>query len=215
MAKHNVFIVDDHKMFREGLNFAFSKNEKYSIVNEASDGLDFIKKFSESDNIDIVLMDISMPNMNGIDATKKCLEMNPSTKILALSMFGDEEYYYKMIHAGVRGFVLKEAGSKELEHAMDEVMEGGNFFSQQLLRNIILSKEEKEKKRSELDISEREMDVLELICRGYSNKEIADKLCLSTRTIESHKSSLYEKTSVNNTVNLVMYAIKNDLVKVK
>lgn len=215
MTKQKVFIVDDHKMFREGLVFAFSKSDKYEIVQQAEDGVDFLSKFEEYNDVAIVLMDISMPNMNGIEATKKCLEINPKVKILALSMFGDEEYYYKMIHAGVKGFVLKEAGSKELEQAMDEVIKGENFFSQKLLQNVIFTKEEKEKRKNELDFTEREMEVLELTCRGYSNKEIADKLCLSSRTIESHKSNLYSKTNVNNTVNLVMFAIKNDIIKVK
>ncbi|MBK8808472.1 MAG: response regulator transcription factor [Bacteroidales bacterium] len=215
MTKQKVFIVDDHKMFREGLVFAFSKSDKYEIVQQAEDGLDFLSKFEEYNDVAIVLMDISMPNMNGIEATKRCLEINPKVKILALSMFGDEEYYYKMIHAGVKGFVLKEAGSKELEQAMDELIKGENFFSQKLLQNVIFTKEEKEKRKNELDFTEREMEVLELTCRGYSNKEIADKLCLSSRTIESHKSNLYSKTNVNNTVNLVMFAIKNDIIKVK
>lgn len=215
MTKKKVFIVDDHKMFREGVSFAFSKSDKYEVIQEAEDGLDFLEKLNSIDSVDIVLMDISMPNMNGIDATKKCIEQKPDTKILALSMFGDEEYYYKMIHAGVQGFVLKESGSKELEHAMDEILDGDNFFSPRLLKNIILNKEEKEKRKIDCDFTDREMEVLELTCRGYSNKEIADKLCLSSRTIESHKSNLYTKTETNNTVNLVMYAIKNDFIKVQ
>lgn len=215
MKTTKIVIVDDHKMFREGIRFAFTNSKEFEIVDEASDGKEFLEKIDTYDDVEVVLMDISMPEINGIEATKKAMEVNPELKIIALSMFGDEEYYYKMIHAGVQGFVLKEAGSKELEHAITEIIDGGNFFSQKLLKNIIISKEEKEKKKNEFDISDREMEVLELTCRGYSNKEIADKLFLSTRTIESHKSSLYAKTGVNNTVNLVMYAIKNDIVNIQ
>ena len=163
-------------------------------------------------------MDISMPVMDGIEATKKALEKYPDLPILALSMFGDEEYYYKMVHAGVKGFVLKESGSEELSDAIREITSGNNYFSQELLRKIIInignSKLESQVRTPTNTLTKRESEILRLICQGMSNMEIANMLHLSQRTVEGHKANLLKKTSTKNTVNLIMFAIKNNLVEV-
>jgi DNA-binding NarL/FixJ family response regulator len=216
--KNTVFIVDDHQMFRDGLKFLLAKIENIEIIGEAENGLEFLKKI-ENLKPDIVLMDISMPELDGVQATKKALQKYPDLKIIALSMFGDEEYYYKMIHAGVKGFVLKESGSNELEVAINLILDNQNFFSEELLRNIIfnIGKEKNTPvviQDENSPISKRELEVLQLICSGLSTVEIGIKLNISKRTVEGHKSSLIAKTSTRNSVNLIMYAIKNNLVEI-
>jgi len=134
-------------------------------------------------------------------------------------MLNDEDYYYKMINAGAKGFKLKDAGSEELTTAIETVMNGQNYFSQDLLRNIILSlstnvKMEPEPLPEEVKFTEREIEVLEQICKGLSNQEIAEALCISPRTVERHRANIFEKTGSKNSVNLVMFAIKNNWVKI-
>lgn len=217
MRKINIYVVDDHEMFRDGVKTLLSKTGKFEVVGEAKNGQQCLDEIPVE--TDIVLMDISMPEMNGIEASQKLTEKNPSLKIIALSMFGDEEYYYKMIHSGVKGFVLKESGSKELVEAISEVYSGQNYFSQELLRNIIVGFGEKHtiknnKKQEEISFSKRELEIIQQICQGLSNKEIANELHISLRTVESHKSKLLQKTGSKNSIGLVMYAIKNNIISV-
>lgn len=212
MNKIKIYIVDDHEMFREGVKMLLAKSNDFEIIGEASNGKKCLENIPP--DVDVILMDISMPVLDGMEATQQIIQKDPSAKIIALSMFGDQEYYYKMIHSGVKGFVLKEAGSKELETAIKEIYEGRNFFSQELLRNIIITLSEKKSENVVNDFSPRELEVLQLICSGWSNKEIADKLCISIRTIENHKATLMQKTGVKNTISLIIFAIKNSIVKI-
>jgi DNA-binding NarL/FixJ family response regulator len=215
---YKILIVDDHKLFREGLSFVISQMDGLEVVGEASNGkefLDLIDKLS----VDIVLMDISMPGIDGIEATTKALEKFPDLKIIALTMFCDEEYYYKMIQAGVSGYILKESGKDELSNAINSVIAGENYFSQKLLRNIILNLNKAKtfkgtQYKQEIKLTPRETEILKLICQGLSNTEISEKISLSLRTVEGHKSNLISKTGVRNSVSLVMYALKNNLVNI-
>lgn len=211
-------MVDDHKMFREGLNFVISQMDGFEVVGEASSGTEFLELL-DTLTFDVVLMDISMPGLDGIAATAKALEKRPDLKIIALTMFCDEEYYYKMIQAGVSGYILKESGKDELSNAINTVIRGENYFSQKLLKNIILNlNRDKNLKdtatKQEMRLTQRETEILKMICLGLSNAEISEKLFLSLRTIEGHKSNLIRKTGVRNSVSLVMYALKNNLVEI-
>ncbi|MEZ5071394.1 MAG: response regulator transcription factor [Bacteroidales bacterium] len=136
--KIKISLVDDHKMFREGLKFVLSGMDNTEVISESSSGAEFLDNL-DSTHPDLVLMDISMPDINGIEATRQAVNRYPGIKIIALSMFGDEEYYSKMIQAGAKGFIIKESGSEELEKAIQEVSGGGTYFSQKLLQNIILN----------------------------------------------------------------------------
>lgn len=215
MSIIKIAIVDDHPLFLEGLNILLSAEKDIKIVGQANNGKEFIEKLSEIDP-DIVLMDIEMPEMNGIETTKYLSENNPKIKVIALSMHGDEEFYYNMIHAGAKGFLLKESKSGELKEAIKKVNEGENYFAQELLRRIIYNfggeKLAKTKKAPEL--SKRELEVLSNICNGLSNSEIADVMHISQRTAEGHRANLLKKTNSKNTASLIMYAIKNDLVQI-
>jgi DNA-binding NarL/FixJ family response regulator len=213
-----IMIVDDHKLFREGLTYVISQMKGFKIVGEASNGKTFLDMLDDLD-VDIVLMDICMPDLDGIETTEKAVARRPNLKIVALTMFCDEEYYYKMIQAGVSGYILKESGKEELEAAIQAVAAGENYFSQKLLHNIIKnlhsSKSFKVPARSnEIKLTSRETEILKLICQGLSNAEISERISLSPRTVEGHKSNLISKTGVKNSVSLVMYALKNHLIEI-
>jgi DNA-binding NarL/FixJ family response regulator len=218
MKKINLIIVDDHRLFRNGLKALLKELNYIENVAEASNGKEFLD-YLDNHSVQLALMDINMPVMNGIDATKEAIQRHPHLRIIALSMLSDEDYYLKMIDAGARGFILKDADSDELTEAIETVMNGQNYFSQDLLRNIILSlstttKNEASTLKEDVKFTEREIEVLEQICKGLSNQEIADTLFISPRTVERHRANLFDKTGSKNSVNLVMYAIRNQLVKV-
>jgi DNA-binding NarL/FixJ family response regulator len=209
-----VILVDDHKMFREGLKFALSQMEGVEVIGEASDGSQFLDVLKEK-KPDVVLMDISMPKMDGVEATQNALKIDPEIKVITLSMFSDAEYYQKMVAAGTKGFLVKETGVDELHKAIKIVNEGGTYFSQQLLQNIIVNISNpvvKGSRNKVVDLTRREEEVLELICKGYSNKEIADSLFISQKTVEGHKSNLMDKTQTKSAINLMLFAIKNQLI---
>ena len=150
--------------------------------------------------------------------TKEILKKTPDLKIIALTMFGDEEYYFKMVHSGARGFVLKKSGIEELKNAIETVASGENFFSNELLRNIIVNITDKKFKQAisstPANLTKRELEVLQEICNGLTKKEIGEKLHISPKTVEGHRNNLLTKTGSKNTVSMVMYAIKNKLIKI-
>ena len=195
---YNLVIVDDHIMFRDALKFVLAQSDCLNVIAEASTGTEFLEVL-ETCKPDMVLMDISIPAPDGVESTKLALEKYPGLKIIALSMFNDESNYCKMIEAGARGFVQKDAGGNELLKSIFTVLNGENYFSNQVLCNIIrnfyLEKEFKEvTHKKKLKLSKRENEVLELICAGYSNVEVASKLGIGRRTIEGHRSRLLKKT---------------------
>jgi len=215
MKRMKIFLVDDHKIFREGLKNLLEFEEVGTIVGEACNGEEFLENV-ETAQPDLVLMDISMPILNGIETTHKAIERFPDMKIIALSMHGDEEYYYQMIEAGVKGFLLKDSGIKEIERALYMVYEGESYFSNELLRRIItnISKPKTGLKDAEEinSLTKREIEVLREVCNGSTNDEIAEKLFISTQTVKGHRSNILSKTNCRNSASLVMYAIKNKLV---
>jgi DNA-binding NarL/FixJ family response regulator len=209
-----VILVDDHKMFREGLKFALSQMDGIEVIGEAADGSQFLEVIKRQ-KPDVVLMDISMPKMDGVEATKSALELDPEIKIITLSMFSDPEYYQKMVAAGTKGFLIKETGIDELKKAIEIVYQGGTYFSQQLLQNIIVNISNpvvKSSRSNAVELTRREEEVLGLICKGYSNKEIADSLFISQKTVEGHKSNLMDKTNTKSAINLMLFAIKHQLI---
>jgi len=214
--KLKIYIVDDHKLFREGLKLLLSTQDFVQHIYEASNGKEFVENLSLVD-CDIVLMDIEMPEMNGVEATEAALRLKPDLKIIVLSMYGDEQYYYKMVDAGVKGFVLKSSGIEKVIAAIRKVTGGENYFSEELLMNILTNMRagnKAEPEGADNEISEREMEILYHVCLGLSNQEIADKLFISKRTVDKHRANLLSKTGCRNTAALVMYAIKNKMINV-
>ena len=209
-----IIIVDDHEIFRKGLVMVINKLKNIKVVAEASNGSDFIKLLTKV-KADMVLMDIQMPVMNGIDATKIALEKYPDLKIVALSMFGEEEYLKNMVDAGVRGFLLKNISKDDLYRAIQLISEGRNYYSEELLSFFTRKYIQTPKKQETADanLTRRELEILQLIAEGYTDAEIADKLFISQRTVNGHRANLIAKTGSRNTVNLLTYALKNGLVE--
>jgi len=211
--KRKVIIVDDHTLFRNGLRILLNTLEDYQVVAEAANGRQFLDLLEKS-MPDLVLLDINMPVMDGIEAATIAQKLYPDLKIITLSMYGEEDYYYKMVNAGVKGFVLKNSDIKEVKTALDVVYDGGSFFSSELLQNLVNSlKSTSKSKEFHAELSEREMEILILICQGLSNQEIGDKLFISKRTVDKHRANILEKSESKNTAQLVVYAIKNKLVE--
>ena len=210
--KLKIFLVDDHTLFREGLRFLLSNSELVSNIYEANNGKELLKQVL---NIkpDIILMDIEMPEMNGIEATQEVLKLYPETKIIALSMYANENYYTEMIDAGAKGFLLKNSKFEDVQNAIADVYNGKNYFSPEILHAIIKNLNKKTKKQI-TDLTEREVEVLYNICKGFSNQEMADLLYISKRTVDKHRENILLKTQSKNTAGLVIYAIKNNIFEV-
>ena len=209
----NIVLVDDHSLFRNGLKTLIGGFANYEVVAEASNGVEFLE-ILDYIKPDIVLLDISMPVMDGLTAISLALEKQPDLKIIVLSMYGEEEYYHKMSSAGAKGFLLKDSTIDEVQKALETVHQGGHYFSQELLMNIVSTMRQLSNTESiAIELSEREQEVLILISRGMSNNDIADALFISKRTVEKHRAHLLEKTGCNNTATLVMWAIRNKIVK--
>jgi NarL family two-component system response regulator LiaR len=205
-----VFIVDDHHLFRDGLKFLLSGWDFVDDVFVAESGDEFLKNL-DSMQPDVVLMDLEMPGFNGIDTTIACLEKHPAIKIIALSMYGNENYYTAMIDAGARGFLLKNSRFEDVQRAITEVVNGNNFFSPEILNGIVRNLNKKKNGPKNSKLTSREIEVLYNICKGLSNQEIANNLNLSKRTVDKHRENILLKTQSANTAQMVVYAIKNKL----
>jgi DNA-binding NarL/FixJ family response regulator len=210
-----VVIVEDHHLFRKALKLILKSNN-VDVEDEFASGKDFLERLPGL-HPDVVIMDIAMPEMDGVETSRQALMMRPDLKILVLSMFGDEDYYYKMISTGVRGFVLKESHPDELMKGIITIAIDENYFSQELLRKIIFKYGSINSFMGKEDVktfSERELEVLNLLCQGMTNAEIAEALHISQRTAEGHRASMLRKTDTKNTVALIMYALKAGIVKI-
>jgi len=212
MPKYNIFIVDDHRLFREGLKLILSSSELIGTIKIAENGLQLLENIDSS--TDIVLIDIEMPGMNGIDTTKELVSKIPTIKVIALTMFSNENYAGSMINAGAKGFMLKNSDIHEVEQAIRIVGEGKNYFTPEVLDRLISSFNRKSDVPISSILTERETEVLFNICKGFSNQEIADLLFISKRTVDKHRENLLLKTSSKNTAGLVIFAIKNSIIEI-
>jgi len=211
--KIKIFIVDDHSLFREGLKLLLSKLEFVEEVFEAANGQELVENY---DNFrpDIILLDIEMPVLNGIEAARIILKKNPEQKIIVLSMYSDEQYYVPMIELGVSGFLQKNIDFADVKAAIKEVLEGNNYFSPEILKGIVLNLNSKKDRKNCEVLTKREVEILLLICKGFSNSEIAEKLFISKRTVDKHRENLLLKTEAKNTAGLVVFAIKKEIFTV-
>ena len=217
MSACRIILVDDHALFRSGLRGLLDRHEGYSVVGEAGDGAEFLAMLPAVE-ADVVFMDISMPVMGGAEATERALEMRPGLKIITLSMFGDENYYARMVDAGACGFLLKDSDIDEVTTAIEAVMSGENYFSPALQSGLgvfgaAVAGDTDEGPADLPDgLSSREIEILVGVCRGLSNQEIADELFISKRTVDKHRANIMDKTGCRNTASLVVYAIANRLI---
>ncbi|WP_300828933.1 response regulator transcription factor [uncultured Rikenella sp.] len=224
--KYTILQVDDHALFRNGLKLLLNSHPRFRVVGEAATGREMLGWLEQAERLpDVVLLDIAMPDMNGIEAAAEALRRWPELRIITLSMYGEEDYYFKMVSQGVKGFLLKNSDITEVYAAIEAVLEGGSYFSQELLFNLVSNLRssseteaeelpEAEETTDEAALSAREKEILLLICKGMTNYEIADTLFISKRTVDKHRANILEKTNCKNTANLVVYAIKNGLVEI-
>lgn len=216
MERINIALVDDHTLFRSGLCGLLSHHEGYAVVADMGSGEEFLAALPTLD-VDVVFMDISMPGIDGGQTTRRALAMRPDLKVIALSMYGEEQYYTRMLECGASGFLLKDSDIAEVMAAVDTVYAGGSYFSGTLLDSLtsrMRSTAGGDDEGDEERLSTREIEILVCVCQGLSNQEIADKLFISKRTVDKHRANILEKTGCRNTASLVVYAIKNSLVEI-
>lgn len=210
--KIKILIVDDHEIFRNGLKMVLGKLKYIELIGESVNGREFVD-FLDTAKPDIVLLDIEMPELNGIDAAEIAMKKLPGLKIIALTMFGDDQYIQSMIDVGAKGFLIKNINKETLEKAIQTVHNGGNYYSEELFEFFTKQiTKDKTSPKEVIDITRREKEILQLLCEGLSNKEIADALFISERTVLGHKTNLMAKTNSKNSISLMAYAIKHKLV---
>lgn len=214
MTPANILLTDDHKLIRDALKGYLEGAEQCNVVAEAGDGTEALEML-EQHAIDLVLMDINMEPMNGIDAMRQIKERFPAVKVVALSMLKDTHQIKKMLAEGASGYLLKSCEQEEIVRAIETVMAGGQYFSQEVTSVVMSSLAGKPSRTRSVGepvpLSEREREVLHLILKEFSNAEIAEKLFISPRTVDAHKRNLLEKTGAKNIAGLVLYAVHHQL----
>lgn len=210
----NILIADDHKIIVDGLKSLLAGEEDIQVVAEVDNGSKAIKIIEEQ-KIDVAVMDIAMPVMTGLEATAKIKQIAPQVKIIVLTMYEDEQYFNKIMELGASGYILKNTGHDELVRAIHKVHQGDNYFSQEIVSKQIMRKFKPGAKDllQETQLTKREVEVLKLISEEYKNHEIADKLFLSIRTVDTHRRNLLQKLNVKNTAGLVKYAIAKGIIQ--
>lgn len=217
MGKIKLAIADDHKIFRNGLKATLEDCADFDLVIEASNGKQLLGMLTEV-KPDVILMDIKMPEMDGIQTTIAIKQKYRDVKVLALSMFNEDKYIVDMMKAGASGYLLKNAEPEEIIEAISTVFYKDYYFNEHLsitlIKQLAGNNNSNNPSQSLADFNEREIEVLRLVCQECSNQEIADKICLSVRTVEGYRARLFEKTRSKNLVGLVIFAIKTGIINV-
>lgn len=213
-----VFIADDHKLFREGLKELVNKQPQMNVVGEAGDGQSTFRMIRDV-HPDVIIMDISMPDLNGIEATRQILAENPDVKILALSMHSDRRYVSQMLRAGAKGYLLKEAATEELATAVKTVCRNLTYLSPDIAGDVVDShvrhRTEPEESSAYTVLSNREREVLQLLAEGNSTKETAGKLFVSVKTVETHRRNIMGKLEIHSVAQLTKYAVREGLTAIE
>jgi two-component system response regulator NreC len=217
LQKIRVLVVDDHTIVRDGICALLALAADIEVVGEAANGmeaLEVVKKLSP----DVVLMDVAMPIMGGLEATRRIRKEFPNAKVLALTQYDDKEYVFPLIEAGACGFISKAAASSELTSGIRYVYRGESFLSPSVAKLMIEDYQQGAALRGKSDpyqqLTDREREVLKLVAEGYTTQEIADMLVISPKTVEGHKSSLMAKLDIHNRIDLVKYALRKGLIDV-
>ena len=212
---YRVIIAEDHTILREGLRALLSADPRFEVVAEAEDGRAAIESCGDH-HPDLLLMDLSMPRMNGLEAIKELKKQYPATKIIALTVHKTEEYILATLQAGANGYVLKDATQSELMMAMEHVMAGKRYLSpgvsEKVIEGYLEGKRTLKSKTAWDALTSREREILKLIAEGYRNKEIAGDLCISSKTVEKHRANLMKKLDLHNAAELTAYAMEKGLV---
>ena len=216
MRKHiKIVLAEDHTILREGLKALLSSDPQFTIIGEAADGREAVRCVEKFEP-DLILMDLSMPRMSGMEAIREIKKRYPETRIIALTVHKTDEYLHTTLQAGADGYVLKDATHAELMLAIKKVMKGQSYLSPGVSEKVIegyLEGKVTAMPESPWDtLSPREREVLKLIAEGYKNKEIADDLCISLKTVEKHRANLMKKLDLHNAAALTVYAMQKGLV---
>ncbi len=214
MANVKIALADDHKIVRDGIKTMLESQPEIDVVAEASNGNELLEKLEDT-LVDLVIMDISMPKKDGIQATKEVKEEHPNVKVLALTMSNDDLHIRQMIQAGASGYIMKSAGRQDLKNAIETIMSGKHYFSDEATQSIMMDLVKGKGKSTTMDavhITDRELEILELIVQEFTNQEIAEKLFISSRTVDAHRRNLLQKTGARNTAGLVKYAFQHNLI---
>lgn len=208
-------LVDDHPVVRQGIRFSLARNERIEIVGEASDGEDALRIFPQC-RPDIVLMDINLPRLNGLEATRRLCQRFPAVRVLILSAYKDGEYLKQMADCGAHGYVLKDTSPDELVRAVQTVHQGNIFYSPDVVQLALDNYTGRNPAESPTrELSKREKDVLVLIAKEQTNKQIAQQLGVSLRTVEAHREHIMQKLKIHNVAGLTKYALKQRLIRLE
>jgi two-component system response regulator NreC len=218
MSKISILICDDHTILREGIRLLLTAQPDLEVVGEAVDGRDAVEKAGAL-KPDIILMDIGMPLLNGLEAARQILhkEPKPNSRIIVLTMYESDEYVSQMLEAGVAGYVLKKVAGSELAYAIRTVYQGESFLYPSITRRLVedyLRRVEQGQERDSFNgLTNREREVLQLVAEGHANKEIAELLSLSVRTVQNHRAHIMEKLGMHDRSELIKYAIVKGIIK--
>jgi len=209
-----VFLVDDHPIVRDGMKALLSESERMNIIGEAADGEESVRKVKRL-SPDIVVMDIGLPKMNGLEATRVILEENPSTRIIILTIYDNKEYALQALRSGARGYLIKNAPSEELMEAIEIVHNGGLFFPEEVSQMVVQQLADQSETEERPELTRREGQVLGLIAEGLSNRDIASRLSVSVRTVETHREHVMRKLDIHSVAGLTKYAIHQGLTPIE
>lgn len=210
MAFLKIYIVDDHQMLIDGLKALLTDEKHISLVGESTSARIALKEVAEY-RPDIVLTDINMPEMDGIELTREIKRQQPEVKVIALSMYGERETISDMLKAGVSAYILKNTGKQELLKAIEKVASGGTFFSDEVSAEMMRVYPEQAAK--EISLSQREIEVIELIAQEYTNARIAEALFISERTVETHRKNIFRKTDTKSVIGLLKYCVDKRIIR--
>ncbi|MFC1712535.1 response regulator [Candidatus Poribacteria bacterium] len=216
MQKIRVLLVDDHSILREGIKALLENQRGIEVVAEAENGREAVLKAAQIQP-DVVILDISMPLMDGLEATRQMKRESPEVKILVLTMYDDEEYFFQLLRAGASGYVTKKAVGTELASAIEAVYRGESYFCPSMSKYLLsdyLRLDRATEHIEQVELTSREREIVKLIAEGYTNQQIADSLHRSVKTIESHRSNILRKLDIHDTIELVKYAVRKKLIEI-
>jgi DNA-binding NarL/FixJ family response regulator len=215
MNRIRILVADDHGVVRKGLRLQLEQHQAFEVVAEASDGREAVK-LAEEFRPDVVIIDIAMPGLNGIDATAQIVKSQPRIGVIVLSMHSDESYLVRALTAGARGYLLKDTADTDLQPAVEAVAKGKTFFSPDiakvLLEDYVLQVQQRGLKDSYDLLTDREKEILQLLAEGRSNKEVANLLNLSPYTVETHRTHIMQKLDLHGTADIVLYAVRKKII---